>query len=99
MLIPSFKRVFSIFSKRRSYNGVVVTPAGRDELWVIDGDRRVNVFAELSHGNVDRVVVRKSISGWEPPHDKDPFSDSDRERILALICRYLDDVGDRFIVE
>jgi len=99
MMIPLLRRMFSNFSKRRTYDGVIITPAGRDEIWLIDGARKINIFIELSHGDVDRVIVRSSIKAWEPPYESEPLSQQKIDWIIRLVSKYLDDIGESHLIE
>ena len=51
------------------------------------GDRIARVGGEAyfrGHGSPDFVAYRDSVS-WDPPHDAEPVTAPDRERILAAL--------------
>lgn len=49
---------------------------------------RLKVFAELSHGKVDRVLVTSSIKHWEAPFDEGIVSATDKEKTIKTLCKY-----------
>ena len=47
----------------------------------------------LSGGAHSMVVFRDSIQRWDPPHEREPVSDADRDRVIADISRFVRSKG------
>jgi len=91
-------RFFSIFSKRRNYDEFVITPAGRDEMWLIKGDHRINIFAELSHNGYSRIIVLQNIKNWEPPFEAETITEQEKKRMAGLVLKYFNDIGENCMI-
>lgn len=71
----------------------VVTPLGRTGLRYAEGGRSMFVDSEMLACPNGIAVYRESISRWDPPHESDALSESDRARILESIVRALRSQG------
>jgi hypothetical protein len=71
----------------------VVTPLGRTGLRYVEGSRSMFVDSEMLARPNGIAVYRESIERWDPPHECDALSESDRARILASIVLALRSQG------
>lgn len=69
-----------------SNDGFSVEVRGRDTLWYVEGDKKVDVFAEQLGGEEPTIVVRRGdVRVWQTPQGEVPVSQLDRENVLANI--------------
>jgi len=68
-----------------SSDGFSVEVLGRIGLRYREGDRQMFVDSEVLTGPTGMAVYKDTIQKWDPPYDKVPVTDSDRERILNNI--------------
>lgn len=67
-----------------------VRVTGRAGLIYREGDRVMRVDSEILVGpDFDYVIWLDSIDAWEPPHDGEPITAADKERIRANIAKEL----------
>ena len=63
---------------------------GRAGLLYEEGNRSMLVDSEMLAGkDFDMVIYSESIKQWQPPHETEPISDADRDRIRNNISREL----------
>lgn len=63
---------------------------GRAGMIYSDDGRVMKIDSEmLASGEFDMVVYERSMQAWQPPHEKDPVDDEDREKIKKNIERHL----------
>ena len=74
--------------------GATFERAGRDEFHFVEGERRLEIYAEMG-SRPDYVVYRRDWerARWMPPHEAESLSPERREEILALFRRYLEVFG------
>ena len=83
-----------------SSDGFSVEVRGRDTLWYLEGDRKIDVFAEQLVGDEPTIVVRRGdVRVWQTPHGEVPVSQPDRENVLANIGGAFAWKGWRLLVE
>ena len=63
---------------------------GRDTYLYVEGDHKLEVYAEMLIGNPARAIDSSGIDRWLPPHDSEEISEADKERILKNACRYFE---------
>lgn len=57
---------------------------------VTEGDRAVWITAERMAGGIERAIYASQVRMWEPPHENDPFTQEDRERVVSMLTEYFD---------
>lgn len=63
---------------------------GRAGMIYSDAGRVMKINSEmLASGDYDMVVYVRSMQAWQPPHENEPVSDLDREKIKKDIERHL----------
>ena len=85
---PSADWLDSLASAAKHYDHAV-TLLGRTGLRFTESNRTMFVEAEMLARPNGVAVYRQSISQWDPPHESDALSESDRERVLASIIAAL----------
>ncbi len=68
-----------------SSDGFSVEVLGRTGLRYCEGGRQMFVDSEVLTGPSGMAVYKDTIQKWDPPYDKVPVTDSDRDRILNNI--------------
>lgn len=68
-----------------SSDGFSVEVLGRTGLRYSEGAHQMFVDSEVLIGPSGMAVYKDTIQKWEPPDDKIPITDSDRDRILNNI--------------
>jgi hypothetical protein len=64
-----------------------------------EANRRLVVNTEMQTGDLDFIIYRSSIGGWQSPHDKDPISQDKKMEILGKMERYMQVNGLRYKVQ
>ncbi len=59
----------------------------------IEGKKKMKINSEMLVGPTDIVIYTDSINSWEPPFDKERFSDEDKSRIIENIKNDLEKAG------
>jgi len=67
-----------------------MNPTSRDDFLFTENHRSTQIYAELLTGNPDRLIDGSSIMKWLPPHENEPLTQEDRERILQKVSLYFD---------
>jgi hypothetical protein len=82
-------------STKRFRDGSLIRYVNRDNVQYLEMDGRImDVEAYLTdEGPVDRVIVRKCLERWSPPHQTDVISAAKQDEILAKVRSYFDEVG------
>ena len=68
-----------------SSDGFSVEVLGRTGLRYREDGRQMFVDSEVLTGSFGMAVYKDTIQNWDPPNDKIPITDSDRDRILNNI--------------
>lgn len=60
---------------------------------------RVDGEANVSRPSAPYFVFSGSIRSWRPPHENDPLTEQDRQKILRAIRDYFDEKEMAYIVD
>jgi len=71
----------------------------RDSYRYSEGDHTLIVQIEVQSGNPDYIVYAASILSWLPPHENELITQTDSERILQKIGRFIEYYGETFEVK
>ena len=83
-----------------SRDGFSVEVRGRDTLWYVEGDKKVDLFAEQVGGVEPAIIVRRGdVRAWQTAQGESAVSEPERARILANISDAFSWKGWRFVVE
>ena len=83
-----------------SRDGFSVEVRGRDTLWYVEADQKVDLFAEQIGGDVPAIIVRRGdVRAWQTAQGESAISEAERVRILANIGDAFSWKGWRFLVE
>lgn len=83
-----------------SSDGFSVEVRGRDTLWYVEADKKLDLFAEQLVGAEPTIVVRRSdVRAWQTARGESEGSESERNRILANIGEAFSWKGWKLVVE
>ena len=60
---------------------------GRDGTVLEEDGRKVNIFTELLTGKTSRDIHANSIKKYEPPHEGEPLTPSDRRKSSTCFAK------------
>lgn len=66
---------------------------GRDEYEYEESGKRTTVQVEMLSGEPSRIIYASTIKSWLPPHNLEPMSPADRNRIAVSIKRHFESRG------
>jgi hypothetical protein len=66
-------------------DGFSVEALGRTGLRYTENGRTLRIDSEVLAGASGMVVYTDSINHWEEPHQLEPFSDADRQRVIDSV--------------
>jgi hypothetical protein len=76
-----------------------MVPTSRDTFEYWEGDRRLQIVAELMAKEPSRMIYASSIRAWLPPHESEPLDPEHRRQILARVCKYFELNGQTYQVD
>jgi len=80
--------------------GYSLQKIGRDEYEYREGDRSIRYQVDMeSKPGPDRRIHKVLIQKWEPPHENDPLTNEDRDRIVARTCADFERQGLTYAIE
>ena len=68
-----------------SSDGFSVEVVGFTGLCYREGEKKMFVDSEMSNGPEGMYVWKSTIKRWDPPHESEPVTDADRDRIVENI--------------
>ncbi len=71
----------------------IVKFRGRSGVIYKEGDRSVQIEAEMLSGSIDLVIYSEGIKAWQPPHDDEIISTEEKKNIIVNITKYLEEKG------
>lgn len=73
------------------------TVLGRTGMLYTEGGRSMHIYSELLNGP-GLAMWRDSISHWDPPNEREPLGDGDRQRIIGNIRQVVESQNERLDV-
>jgi hypothetical protein len=73
--------------------GFSVSLVGRSRIVYTEGDKTLNVSAEMLVGDVDFIIYAETVRRWEPPFDSEVISADEMKRIMDNIGAAFDFMG------
>src|SRR5262249_46502596 len=91
----SLLRTFSMYKTLgpnwvESSDGFSVRRTNRSTVVYREGDREARIEVEPGDG---LAVYGQTIQGWNPPHDGEPFTAADKQRVLSRVLDALRQMG------
>ena len=88
-------------STKRFRDGSLIRYVNRDNFQYVEADGRVMEVEALltGEGPVDRVILRKCLERWSPPHQAEVISAAKQDEILEKVRSYFDEVGTTYQID
>ena len=86
----------------RFADGSRLLPDGRDgKIYVTRDGRRVAFQCELwdAAGGAERCIYASTIKSWMPPHEAEPFSESDRQEVIRKTSEFFEKTKTTYVVQ
>jgi hypothetical protein len=95
LLLTFFKHL----SEGERYNpesGVWFEVAGRDLYRYHCETYSANVYVEMQTSEVDFVIYKSGTTEWLPPHDAEPMTEEQADKIMLCMIKYMQHFGYTF---
>jgi len=88
-------------STKRFGDGSLIRFVNRDNFEYREADgRAMDVEAYVTaEGPIDRIIVRKCVERWSPPHEAEVVPAAKQEEILTKLRGYFDEVGTTYRID
>lgn len=78
--------------------GSLIQRIARDGYKYIEGDHEITIQVEMQSGHPEYILYKDTIDHWLPPYDREALSDSDKERVLERVTKFLNNRRISYVV-